>query len=134
MKLSKPEDMDEVEESPAVSDMDTVVMFGEETPIDNAVQALTEIVEQPDNFGLVSESRLVESEERVLELEERNENLRRDVAVLWEYVTENFVDRQTPSGEKAIPVDSESGAGPLSFDVYDPTREFDEWEVLENDE
>ena len=134
MKLSKPEDMDEVEESPAVSDMDTVVMFGEETPIDNAVQALAEIVEQPDNFGLVSESRLVESEERVLELEERNENLRRDVAVLWEYVTENFVDRQTPSGEKAIPGDSERGVVPLSFDVYDPTREFMEPVVSEDNE
>ena len=134
MKLSKPEDMDEVEESPAVSDMDTVVMFGEETPIDNAVQALAEIVERPDNFGLVSESRLVESEQRVLELEERNENLRRDVAVLWEYVTENFVDRQAAGGAKVVPADSERGVAPLSFDVYDPTREFDEWEVLENDE
>ena len=134
MKLSKPEDMDEVEESPAVSDMDTVVMFGEETPIDNAVQALAEIVERPDNFGLVSESRLVESEERVLELEERNENLRRDVAVLWEYVTENFVDRQAAGGAKVVPAGSERGVAPLSFDVYDPTREFDEWEVLENDE
>ena len=130
MKLSTPDEMDEIDEewTENRTEYDTVVMFGEEMQLDEAVALVSEVIQRPDDFGFTSEERVVESEQRVLELEDRvaqleemNEHLRDDVAALWKYVAE-----QSPAtGQYAVPKGDGTGWLPSSIDSYDPTAEFE---------
>lgn len=129
VKLSKPGEMDaagsESDKSADVSggsDTETVSMFADEVKMDplEAIELLGEMVDQPDEFGIGTNEAIRELRGRVEELEAENDDLRRDLAVLWE-----FVSVEGPNGERVVAVEDGKGVGPESLDLYDPTGEFE---------
>ena len=142
MSLAKPEDIDEPTDTDTVEtytdasdashgDVVTnpaVTVMGDEMPVSEAVTLLFDMLESPEAFGMVSESRVEGIEthvghlaERIESLEEQNERLRGDVAVLWEHVASDG-----PNGQKVIPNGDGTAYLPDSFAAYDPTAEFTE--------
>lgn len=82
MKLSVPSEEegaepggDEKPDSGHTIGEETVVVFGEEKPVTEAVELIASMVDRPEAFGMVAESSHVELEERVGELEAENERL-----------------------------------------------------------
>lgn len=122
MELSTPK---EIEAEPAESGsqqpaLGTVEVLGGEMSVERAVEQFGEMLEQPEAFDLVPASKVRALEERVEELEEENQKVRRDLAVLW--VTESV---EAIDGSHVVPDGDGKGVGPLSVDGSDPTDEFD---------
>lgn len=86
----------------------TVSLFGEEMPLVEGVELIGEFVDQPEAFGLVSESQYRELAERVDELEEENERLAESLRSAYEVLDES-------DSVKHFSIDRS---------VYDPTEEF----------
>lgn len=81
MELSKPEDMEIVEsegnEAVGSFDAETVTMFGEEMDAIEAIELVGKAVDEPEAFGIASESQFWDLRDRLDELEAENERLRK---------------------------------------------------------
>lgn len=124
MKLSSPEQMDEPAEESTGKQSDslgnvnqsveklrdqTVSLFGEEMPLVEGVELLGEFLDQPEAFGLVSESQYRDLADRVEQLERENERMAESLRQAYEILDE------------AESVSQFS----LNKSVYDPTEEFE---------
>jgi hypothetical protein len=132
MKLSKPEDMDEMgepseEQSEAVenrapSASETVEVFGTEMPVANAVRSLADTVENPVRYGLANVEEVGALRERVEEQEQMIEEQKEAIAELAEAV-EILSQTQAEIGETGsgatVALDADRLGG-----IYDPTEEF----------
>lgn len=127
MKLSKPEDMDEIEEEAEEQSEDvdpataaemaagggqTVEAFGEEIEIGKAVEVIAEMVEEPEHFGMATDADVRDLREKVAQQEKAIVELADAVEIL----AENQGDGGTPS----MMLDPEPLTG-----IYDPTQEFE---------
>lgn len=127
MKLSKPEDMDEIEEqaeeqsgdvdpqtaaemaeAESSGDGRTVEVFGSEVGLIEAVGLIGDVVEDPDAFGMATDA-------EVRNLREKVESQREAIAELLEAVE---ILSENQGGSVALETDRLSG-------IYDPSQEFE---------
>lgn len=128
MKLSTPEDMDEMGEPDervndaveGIADPDaTVSIFdGEMAPLE-AIRFLGDIVEEPEAFGLSSEALADGVDKRLVEIEEMVEQNQKAIGEIAEAV-DLLAGQQGKISGKSVELDPE----PLSG-IYDPTEEFE---------
>jgi len=134
MKLSKPEDMDEIEEQAEEQNEDvdpttaaemaaggdviegrggrTVELFGDEIEIGEAVEVIAGMVEEPGHFGMATDADVLELREKVAKQEKAIAELADAVEILAE--------NQGAGGTPSVALDPKPLAG-----IYDPTREFE---------
>jgi len=131
MKLSKPEDMDEIEEqaeeqsgdvdpetaaemaeADSSGDGRTVEVFGSSVGLIEAVELIGDVVEEPDAFGMATDADVRDLREKVAQQEKAIAELADAVEIL----AENQGDGGTPS----MMLDPEPLTG-----IYDPTQEFE---------
>lgn len=113
MKLSKPEEMDEIEEPAEEQNGDS---GGDSGPPDTSL-LLEEVLDQPDQFGLASEETVRDLRDRVEQQEEAIAELAHAVELLAS--TQGELVHSDPEASPTVALDS----GPLSG-IYDPTVEF----------
>ena len=126
-KLSTPEEMDNLEESDGSNDSPAVpqdlepkipeVDFaGEgEIPITDAVESLSKITQHPEAFDVGSYEQIVELQNENYELRKQVAKLREDVAVLWEALSTEVQGKQavqSSDGTAYVP-ESFSGENPV---------------------
>jgi len=122
MKLSKPEEMDEidvetVEQSDDSEQTETVMAFGDEIALAEAVEVIAGMVEKPEHFGMATDS-------EVRELRETIEQQRLAIAELadaFEILAGNQgqIAFDDPEAPPTVRLDSKPLTG-----IYDPTEEF----------
>jgi len=125
-KLSTPEEMDNLEESdgsndsPAVSQdvepkIPEVDFAGEgEIPITDAVESLSKITQHPEAFDVGSYEQIVELQNENYELRKQVAKLREDVAVLWEALSTEV------QGKQAVQTGEGTAYAPESFSGEKP--------------
>jgi len=113
MKLSKPEDMDEIEEP---AEEQNGGSDGDSGPPNTSV-LLEEVLEQPAQFGFAVEGTVADLAERVEQQQEAIAELAHAVELLAS--NQGEMAHNDPEAPPSVRLDS----GPLSG-IYDPTEEF----------
>ena len=127
-KLSTPEEMDEIEESDGSNDnpvvpqdlepkIPEVDFVGEgEIPITDAVESLSKITQYPEAFNVASTEQIIDLQNENLKLRKELAELREDVAVLWEALSTEL------QGQQAVQVSEGSAYAPEAFDGENPVN------------
>ena len=123
MKLSKPEDMDELDEplepetTTEPGEVRTVEAFGEEMVLEAAVQVIAEMVEKPDDFGIATTAEMRELRETI----EQQRLAIAELADAFEKLAANQgqIAHDDPEAPATVRLDSKPLTG-----IYDPTEEF----------
>lgn len=127
-KLSKPEDMDNLDEPdgsndqeaaptvPAEPEIPEVDFAGEgKIPITDAVESLSKITQHPEAFDVGSYEQIVELQNENYELRKELAQLREDMAVLWEALATTHEGKQVVQTE-------DGGYVPESVDANRPVE------------